>query len=214
MARVTGPLLSFGAAGAVAQTQVYSQWRGIQYVRRYVIPSNPKTSGQTMTRTTFAALSNMWRNAPTGLKAPWTRYAAGLKQTDRNAFIGKNIELNRGEADWSNFLASPGAGGGPPPASITPVGGALSITTAVVAPTPPLNWTITKASGVCIINQDPSEPWTAQIQYQEDLTSTYSLVFTGLEAATEYVVSAWLEYETDGERIAYSPSLVDVATTS
>lgn len=51
MAKVNAPLMSFGASGALAKALVYFPWKGIDCVRQYVIPSNPKTTKQTTQRT-------------------------------------------------------------------------------------------------------------------------------------------------------------------
>lgn len=50
MAKLKAPLLSLGAAGAIGRTLVFFPWKGIDCVREYVIPSNPKTAPQTTQR--------------------------------------------------------------------------------------------------------------------------------------------------------------------
>jgi len=50
MAKVNGALFSLGARGKFAKTMVYMAWKGIDDVRQYVIPANPKTSAQTTQR--------------------------------------------------------------------------------------------------------------------------------------------------------------------
>lgn len=50
MAKLKAPLLSLGASGAIAKTLVFFGWKGIDCVREYVIPSNPKTALQTTQR--------------------------------------------------------------------------------------------------------------------------------------------------------------------
>jgi len=46
MAKVKAPLLSFSAAGQIAETLVYFTWKGLDVVRQYVIPANPNTAKQ------------------------------------------------------------------------------------------------------------------------------------------------------------------------
>jgi len=46
MAKVTGPLMSMSASGKLANAIVFAGWKGIAYVRQYVIPANPQSSGQ------------------------------------------------------------------------------------------------------------------------------------------------------------------------
>lgn len=50
MAKLKAPLLSMGASGAIGKTMVFFNWKGIDAVREYVIPSNPKTTAQNTQR--------------------------------------------------------------------------------------------------------------------------------------------------------------------
>lgn len=46
MAKVTGPLMSMSASGKIADAIVFGAWKGVNYVRQYVIPANPQSTGQ------------------------------------------------------------------------------------------------------------------------------------------------------------------------
>ena len=50
MAKLKGPLFSLGASQQIGKTLVYFGWKGLDVVREYVIPANPRTSGQTTQR--------------------------------------------------------------------------------------------------------------------------------------------------------------------
>jgi len=50
MAKLSGPLFSLTASGAIAKTLVYFGWKGLKVARQYVVPSNPKTAAQTTQR--------------------------------------------------------------------------------------------------------------------------------------------------------------------
>lgn len=50
MAKLKAPLLSLGAEGAIGKSIVYFGWKGLNVAREYVVPSNPRTSGQTTQR--------------------------------------------------------------------------------------------------------------------------------------------------------------------
>ncbi|MBA7669947.1 hypothetical protein ES703_78087 [subsurface metagenome] len=50
MAKLKAPLLSLGASGAIGKALVFFGWKGIDAVREYVIPSNPKTTAQNTQR--------------------------------------------------------------------------------------------------------------------------------------------------------------------
>ncbi|MBA7524656.1 hypothetical protein ES705_16797 [subsurface metagenome] len=60
MAKVKAPLFSLSASGALAKTLVYADWKGIDYVRQYVIPANPKTADQQEQRGFFSAAIDAW----------------------------------------------------------------------------------------------------------------------------------------------------------
>jgi len=46
MAKVTGPLMSMSASGKIGDAIVFAAWKGVAYVRQFVIPANPMSSGQ------------------------------------------------------------------------------------------------------------------------------------------------------------------------
>lgn len=216
MAKTTAPLLSFGAAGQIARTGVYASWKGIPYVRRYVIPANPRTTKQQVTRNIFKTLQQMWLLAPPDLKAPFELNAAGRPYTPNNKFTSSNlrgVDTSTPPTSFDFFVGSPGAKGGLPPLSLTLTPASGQITAAVGSPQIPDDWTITQAVGVCFEDQDPQVDFAGTIQAQTDTSSPYSLVFTGLTAATDYVVSAWLEWTRPDGTTAYSTSLVAVDTT-
>ena len=50
MAKLKAPLMSLGASGQLGKALVFFPWKGLNCVREYVVPSNPKTTGQTTQR--------------------------------------------------------------------------------------------------------------------------------------------------------------------
>lgn len=46
MAKLKAPLMSLGASGALGKAIVYFGWKGLDVVREYVVPANPKTTLQ------------------------------------------------------------------------------------------------------------------------------------------------------------------------
>lgn len=217
MSKLIAPLLSFGAGGQLAKTAVYSSWKGIPYARRYVIPANPKTTKQMVTRNMFKALNQMWLLMPAIGKEPWNARAQGRPLTAVNAFMQSNIrgvDTSAPPVDWEDFVGSAGAKGGLPAASLGITPAATTLTAAVGSPEIPDGWTIEAAQGICFLDGDPQTSFEGSIQAQEDATSTYSLVFTGLTTATDYVVSVWLKWNRPDGTFAYSTSITDLATTS
>src|SRR5574337_163774 len=106
MAKVTAPLLGFGANGQIGDTQVYASWRGIQYARRYVVPNNPNTTEQQKTRNAFSYLSSVWKLLAADAIAPWTAFATGKQFLDKNAFFSANLSNLRGASDNTSLMMS------------------------------------------------------------------------------------------------------------
>jgi len=215
VAKVTAPLLSFGASGAIAQTQVYAKWKGRAYVRRHVIPSNPQTAEQTLTRNSFTWLSNVYKVAPSLVTDVWVAYAKGLVMTDRNAWMKKNLADVRGESDLTIFTMSPGALGGLPPTAqvVTPGNDQLSI--AITAPSVlPTGWTVTSAISAVIRDQDPQTGILYNISALEDTSAAYVNLFTGLANAALYQCFSWLKWLRPDGLVAYSPALQTTGLTT
>lgn len=215
MAVVSAPLLSFTAKGQIAKTQVYASWKGRPYVRRLVVPSNPRSTEQTKTRNTFAFLSSVWKIAPSSFRAPWTAYAKKLVMTDRNAFMQKNISTLRDETTLDGLILSPGAAGGLTVAP-TLTGGSGSITIALTEPDPlPTGWTITSAVGVAILDQDPTSGTSYEIFAGSDAATPFSIVLSGLTAG-DYQAGGWFVFQRSSSAtdLAYGASTAEAVTVT
>ena len=213
MARTTAPLLGFNATGQIAKTMVYGTWRGVKYARRYVIPGNPQTAAQQTTRTTFATLREMWKLMPAIGRAPWTAFATGRPFLNLNAFIGENMRVVRGDANFQDYLGSPGARGGLPP--LTVVGstgtGSGEVDVTFTTPSVPSGWTLDNVQAIAFEDQDPSVDFAGNLVAGEDPTGP--VVLAGLTPATLCVVAGWLEWTKPNGQKAYSVSLGDTATS-
>jgi len=215
VAKLTGPLLSFGAKGQIGKTLVTADWKGVKYARQYTIPANPQTAEQTVTRTTFSMLQSLWLNSPTLFRTPWTANAVGRAYTDRNKLVAENMPVLRSQLDLMNFIASPGALGGPPITSLAAVTGGASgeIDTTCVVPTAPTGWTLTSVTFIAIPDQDPADPFVGPMASISDAVAPYTADFTGLTPATDYIVCAWPVWTRPDTKLAYGPSLLDAATS-
>jgi hypothetical protein len=71
MAKVGGPLMSLEASGCVAGALTFAKWKGRQYVRQLVQPSNPQSAGQETARNAMrvAAAAQRFVNLSTELGA-------------------------------------------------------------------------------------------------------------------------------------------------
>lgn len=83
-------------SGTVAKTGVYSNWHGIQYRRKHVIPHNPKTTKQTTVRGSFANAVSHWRTAFNNLQKAAYKYLASGK-----AMSGFNLFVERWQKNFS-----------------------------------------------------------------------------------------------------------------
>lgn len=212
MAKPRAPLLSFGASGSIADTLTYASWRGINYVREKVIPENPQSTEQTITRSLFAWLSAVWKVSPALFQAVWTEFASGKKFTDRNAAIGQNVTAMRGDVDTLAMVFSPGARGGLAPEAVSAASGVAEITVTITAPAPPDGWTLQAVVAACIKDQDPQTEVLYGITAGEDAAAPMdTVVLTGLDTVL-YTVAGWTRWVKPDGRIAYGPSLLDSAT--
>ncbi len=214
MSKTTAPLLSFGASGQIGKTLVYGTWKGRAYARRYIIPANPNSAEQQETRNTFKWLNAVYKFLPTAASEAWELYGQNSRFTARNGFIKQNLSNLRSEADLANFTFSPSAGGGLVAAGMVLTGGANQITVDITAPSLPTGWTIVEGVAAAIQNQDPQTGVLYDVTAGTDATSTYQVVLTGLEAATEYVVGGWFKFQKSSTEFAYGQALMDTESTS
>lgn len=212
MSKTTGPLMSFDASGQIAQTLVYSEWRGVKYVRRHVIPSNPQTTDQTETRDTFKWLNTLWTFFPSDITTAWNAFAKGRPLTGRNALVKENLSVLRSKADLADFVFSPSVASGPIADAVAITPGSEQLTVAVTAPTLPTGWSIDHAVAAAVRDQDPQDGTLWEVTADTDASDPYSIVLTGLTASELYRVGAWFRYtKPDGSK-AYGRALMDSDT--
>jgi len=214
MAKVNAPMLGFSAGGQIGKALVFSKWRGIAYGRQYVIPGNPRSTAQMATRNPFSWLNNVYKLVPAQVSTVWTAQAQGRPLTNRNAFIKANLSHLIDETTLANFTFANGARGGLPAATVVATGGALSISVAITPPDPPVGWTLQKSIAAAILDQNPATG-TDYASFAAEASSTpWTVSITGLEAASDYIVGAWLQWLKPDGSLAYSAATMTTATTS
>lgn len=216
MAKVQGPLLSMGASGQIGNSMVYAKWKGIPYARRYIVPADPNTVAQALTRSVFRAVDQAYKYLGALSRAPWSAAVKGRAMVSRNMLMRVEIPLIREEADISLWVGSPGNGGGIAPQAATAVAGvgASSIDCTLTAPNLPVGWLITRAVFSATPQRSPSALVTEVTTEAEDLVAPYTATLTVPQAATAYVVSAWLEWTREDGETVYGRSITNVATSS
>lgn len=212
MAVLKTPLLSFGARGKIGDSLVFAAWRGVAYVRRHVIPANPQSTAQTLTRDIFATLEEMWKTGGPLMRAAFNLYATGQKFVGRNAYLGKNIEAMRGDANMDAYIGSPGAKGGLAPNSVSTVAGVGTITVTFVNPTPPTGWALVSAIATAHVDQAPeTDPVIAVVEAEDAAAPMDTVVLSGLTTVL-HQVSCWLEWTKVDGTTCYGPSINDQET--
>lgn len=207
MPRLTGPLFSLTARKTLGKAITYSSWRGVQYARQRVIPTNPQTTAQTDVRNIWTTLNALWLRLGPLAKAPWVASAAGQPYTDRNRFLQVNMANMNGQVDMQDFEGSPGVGGAVPPTSVVDSsGGAGQLTLTAVQPTLPTGWSQASIDAVAFIDGDPTTPLAPIPFEQQDAAAPYTVVnFTGLPTGT-YTWSCWNVLLAPDGTTRYSPA--------
>lgn len=97
MAKLNAPLMSFAASGKIAKSLVFATWKGIDTVRQYVVPSNPKTPAQQAQRSLLSMAVNLWRASwlSKEIRESWNKLAStrGLAMSGFNLFTGQVTKL-------------------------------------------------------------------------------------------------------------------------
>ncbi len=105
MTRVQGPLFSITASGTIGDAIVYSNWKGLPYVRARVIPANPRTADQVSARQTLTAGVSTFTDdgqVPETSRNSWDYYASGTGMSGFNRYIRMFIKTNSQEsAPWT-----------------------------------------------------------------------------------------------------------------
>ena len=193
MVKVNGPMLSLDASGTIANTATFSKWKGRNYVRQRVVPSNPKSVLQVAVRAMFKFLSQAWENVGATPQGTWDDRAAATNISPFNAFMARNMAL------WREFTApsqtDPNPGTGTPPVATldSAVGGESHID---------LTFTITTLNDVwgVIIFRSPTGTFTPSLSNTIaviPVSGTGTLVHTdsGLTAGTYYYDAKFITKE-------------------
>lgn len=223
MAKVKGPLLSLSASGQIGKSIVFGDWRGVKYAREHVVPANPQTTAQTLTRQVFEYADDQFKRMLTLAQSPWKQSAVGKGFTARNKFIGSFVKNLRTQPDMTDYVPSPGINGGLPLLSFTAVTGAGAGEIDVEADVPPLpvGWTHDAVIYTAFLDRSPDARMTDFMTELESLAASWSAgpppqsteTLTGLDTGQNYAVSAFLRSTRADGVIAYGigTTVIDAA---
>ncbi len=214
MSRTTAPLLSFGASGQIAKTQVYASWKGRAYARRYVIPANPNSTEQQKTRSAWTWLNDFYRLLPGAATEAWDKAALSRQLMGRNLLLKQNVTDFRTATDLTGLIAVPSAGGGVAPGSMVITPGSGSLSCAMASPSLPPGWTISAAFAMAMLDGDPTTDDPSVITEGTDTSAPYTVVLSSLTAGQLYDVWGWFKYVKPDTSFAYSGQVVQTGTPS
>ena len=184
MVKLNAPMLSLDASGKLGSAVVFSKWKGRNYARALVTPSNPRSQGQTGMRRMLKFLSQEWADRSAASKSSWNDRADNAVISQFNAYVGVNMKR------WRNFLP-PGTDdpvtGSATPATIAneaATAGVRQITIDVDVTVANQNWGILIFRGTPT-GFDTSFPTLVQVIEAKDVDS-YAWIDTPLAAGTYY----------------------------
>lgn len=73
--KISTPLLSLDARGRLGTAVVFSIWRGLNYVRTFIVPTNPNTSRQSEIRGLFTSAARAWSAISAAQRFAWRAFA-------------------------------------------------------------------------------------------------------------------------------------------
>jgi hypothetical protein len=119
VAKLKAPLLSLGASGAIGKSIVYFPWKGLDCVREYVVPVNPRSTKQVTQRNILKAAVVEFHAAGYDEDdiTAWRLFAStfATPRTGFNAMVRAYIMQALGDGTWwrmYDVAAAPAAGGG------------------------------------------------------------------------------------------------------
>lgn len=90
---------------------VYSEWKGVKYVRKWVKAKDANSEAQSEVRSNFSRIISVWKTLPAPVRLSWDFHVRGKALTGYNLFFKSNFGvLKRGELlelSRGNGLAAP-----------------------------------------------------------------------------------------------------------
>lgn len=87
------------------QGMVFSRWQGVNVVRKFTPPSQPRTVDQVEVRNLFREMNRAFREYGRDLLPyfSWVPRSAGRPGIARNFFLGENVRALQGKTDLADF---------------------------------------------------------------------------------------------------------------
>ncbi len=113
MAKITHPLFSVAASGALGRNIIFGTTTGTRIAKRWHQPSGAPSAAQTARRNAYAAAADAWALLDAPTKSNWTATGEMRQITGFNAFMADVLKNNptSGGVTWEAG-AGPWDGGG------------------------------------------------------------------------------------------------------
>lgn len=89
MAKTQSGLFALGASGSIGGALTFASWKGRQYARRLVVPSNPNTPAQRSVRASLSWGSKEWAQLTAPQQLTWEAAAKARNYLPFNAFVSQ-----------------------------------------------------------------------------------------------------------------------------
>lgn len=132
MASTKAPLFGLDASGTIGGAIVFSKWRGRTYVRRHVVPANPKTGLQVGMRSGMKFISQNWSSLTTTQQSAWANLASTDNITTLNASVRSNQTRTR-QNEGVQRTPTESAGTTPDAPTVTATAGPKTVNLAITA---------------------------------------------------------------------------------
>lgn len=127
MALVKLPMMGLDASGALGKGIVFSKWKGRNYVRKLVKPSNPKSGLQTGMRAAITFMSKNYAALSATIKGRWLAQFKKKAITGLNSQIKFNSPLVRRNLGVHQDPTLPAGAVEAAPTGVTPTAGTKSV---------------------------------------------------------------------------------------
>lgn len=192
MAKVTFSALVATMSGKIGGG-VMSRWKGTDYIRTRVVPSNPKTTLQTAQREAMAHTLTLWQSIKSWAKDIWMDYGTAYGMSGYNAYVKRNIAHVK--AGTAGDFTPENPAYTPVSAMAAAAGGAEQIT---------ITWTDDDASADDKVRLYYRKTESGSEEYawsfnQEVVASDETATISGLDTAEEYEVAVYVRDDVTDE---------------
>ncbi len=195
------PLIA-GASGKAADA-VCATWKGRAYVRKHVIPANPKSAAQIAVRESMARCVTLWRSLSTTVKGWLDTYGTGYRMSGYNVYVSKNRLAE--QSDTAHKVVPPH----PNVAPVIDLAGDVAVAEIITATwTDPVKAGFTKFA--LILRDQALNVYEAEILDTDASVATYD--FTALITGHVYDLYGWLYNPTTGVMGTVSEDLSQTVT--